>query len=81
MPTLILSTPPEPTKGDASLIKVSHKEALPRYWQDALRSFMDSEFIDEYFGSEFKRVYSEAKLQEMDEFDQQVTLQEYDAYL
>ena len=72
---------PEPTKGDASLIKVSHKEALPRYWQDALRRFMDSEFIDEYFGPEFKRVFSEAKLQEMDEFDQQVTLQEYDAYL
>lgn len=69
---------PAPLEGDAS----EHLEAsLPRYWPDALNAFKESDFVKEYFGEEFQRVFSEAKMQEMDEFDKHVTIQEYDAYL
>lgn len=69
---------PAPIKGDAF---EQTTETLPRYWSDALTAFKESDFIRSYFGPEFQRVYSEAKLQEMDEFDKQVTIQEYEAYL
>ena len=69
---------PAPLKGDA----FSQSEAsLPRHWSDAIDCFKNSDFIKEYFGAEFSRVFSEAKLQEMDEFGKHVTTQEYDAYL
>jgi glutamine synthetase len=55
--------------------------SLPRYWPDALARFERSEFIGAYLGSEFQRVYSLLKQQEMDEFDRQVTPLEYDACL
>ena len=55
--------------------------SLPRYWQDALARFERSEFIGAYLGSEFQRVYTLLKQQEMDEFDRQVTPLEYDACL
>ncbi len=71
-------TAPEPIVGDAY---EQTKASLPRHWPDALKTFQESEFIKEYFGAEFQRVFSEAKLQEMDEFNQHVTIEEYDAYL
>ena len=55
--------------------------SLPRYWQDALARFERSKFIGDYLGSEFQRVYTLLKQQEMDEFDRQVTPLEYDACL
>jgi glutamine synthetase len=55
--------------------------SLPRYWPDALANFAGSEFIGEYLGSEFQRVYTLLKQQEIDEFDRQVTPLEYDACL
>jgi glutamine synthetase len=55
--------------------------SLPRYWPDALARFEDSEFISEYFGEEFRQVYSILKQQEIDEFDRHVTPLEYDACL
>ncbi|MCF6194286.1 MAG: glutamine synthetase family protein, partial [Kangiellaceae bacterium] len=69
---------PAPLEGDASK---QLEASLPRHWPDALEIFTKSPFIRKYFGSEFQRIFSEAKLQEMDEFDRHVTLQEYDAYL
>lgn len=69
---------PKPLEGDAS---EQVEASLPRYWPDALKAFKESAFIKEYFGAEFQRVFSEAKMQEMDEFDKHVTVQEYDAYL
>jgi glutamine synthetase len=69
---------PEPLEGDAYNQSVA---SLPRYWPDALEAFKNSRFIEKYFGAEFQRVFCEAKMQEMDEFDKHVTLQEYDAYL
>ena len=47
----------------------------------ALVCFERSEFIGAYLGSEFQRVYTLLKQQEMDEFDRQVTPLEYDACL
>ncbi len=69
---------PDPCEGDASEIAAG---SLPRYWPDALSAFKQSSFIEKYFGKEFQRVFSEAKLQEMNEFHKHVTTQEYDAYL
>lgn len=69
---------PEPIEGDAG---AQTEASLPRYWSDALQTFKQSSFIKKYFGEEFQRVYSEAKMQEMDEFEKHVTVQEYDAYL
>ena len=55
--------------------------SLPRYWPDALATFERSDFIGQYFGSEFQRVYTLLKQQEMDDYDRQVTPLEYDACL
>ena len=69
---------PEPLSGDT--FSESAKR-LPNQWPDAVDVFMKSTFIKEYFGEKFQQVFSEAKLQEIDEFNRQVTIQEYDAYL
>ncbi|MGI9294817.1 MAG: glutamine synthetase family protein [Pseudomonadales bacterium] len=55
--------------------------SLPRYWPDAVATFSASAFIEEYFGSEFRKVYTIIKQQEMDEFDRVVTPLEYEANL
>jgi len=69
---------PTPLTGD-TFDKSS--DFLPNQWPDALSIFKESAFIKEYFGAKFQHIYSEAKSQEIDEFNRQVTLQEYDAYL
>ena len=69
---------PTPLTGDASEQLTT---TLPRHWHDAQKTFKQSEFIKEYFGAEFQRIFYEAKLQEMGEFAKHVTLEEYDAYL
>lgn len=69
---------PEPLEGNAY---DQLPPSLPRYWPDALANFSGSEFIGQYLGSEFQRVYTLLKQQEMDEFDRQVTPLEYDACL
>jgi glutamine synthetase len=55
--------------------------SLPRYWPDALARFAESDFIGDYLGRDFQRVYTLLKEQEMDEFDRQVTPLEYEACL
>ena len=70
--------PPEPLEGNAY---DQLPPSLPRYWPDALARFEQSEFIAEYFGEEFRKVYAILKQQELDEFDRQVTPLEYDACL
>jgi glutamine synthetase len=54
---------------------------LPRYWPDALLRFKNSAFIKASFGEEFQKVFAILKQQELDEFDRQITLLEYDANL
>jgi glutamine synthetase len=69
---------PEPLEGNAY---EQLPPSLPRYWPDALARFAGSQFIGQYLGSEFQRVYTLLKEQEMGEFDRQVTPLEYDACL
>ncbi len=71
-------TPAAPLSGDTF---DKSEDILPNQWPDALSIFRKSSFIPEYFGEKFQHIYTEAKLQEIDEFNRQVTLQEYDAYL
>ena len=69
---------PEPMQGNAY---EKLEPSLPRYWQDALTTFQNSEFIASYFGEEFQRVYADIKLQELEEFDRQITPLEYQTFL
>jgi glutamine synthetase len=46
-----------------------------------LARFSDSQFVGEYFGAEFRKVYTHLKQQEQDEFDRVITPLEYDACL
>lgn len=70
--------PPEPVVGDAY---EQHPPSLPNNWPDALERFAQSEFVRDYLGEEFRRVYALTKQQEIDEFDKHVTPLEYEAYL
>ena len=54
---------------------------LPMTWDAALAAFTDSEFVREYFGEEFQRVYAGIKQQEMDEFARSISTLEYHTYL
>ena len=69
---------PAPTVGNAYQ---QHTPSLPRFWADALLAFDRSEFVAEFLGAEFHRVYSLSKRQEFEEFVRHVTPMEYDAYL
>jgi len=69
---------PEPLSGDTFS---DSEESLPNQWPDALKEFKKSAFISNYFGSRFQHIFSEAKKQEIDHFNRQVTIQEYDVYL
>ncbi len=70
--------PPEPVVGDAYQ---QYPPSLPNNWQDAVDRFVQSEFIHDYLGAEFQRVYASTKQQEIDEFDKHVTPLEYEVYL
>ena len=54
---------------------------LPRFWPEALRTFSRSDFVAEYFGEEFRRVFKLCKEQELEELLCHVPAVEYDAYL
>ncbi|MEH6608087.1 MAG: glutamine synthetase family protein [Halioglobus sp.] len=69
---------PEPMTGNAY---DQLPASLPRYWPDALALFSESEFIARSFGTEFQKVFTVIKQQELDTFDCQVTPLEYDACL
>lgn len=70
--------PPEPLTGNAY---DQLPASLPRYLPDAMARFSGSAFIADYFGTDFQRVYSLLKQQELDEYDRHVTPLEYDASL
>lgn len=69
---------PEPLEGNAY---DQVPPSLPRYWPEALAHFQQSDYIAMTFGSDFQKVYAILKQQELDEFDRQVTVLEYDACL
>ena len=71
-----LSAPPA-VQGDAGDVE----PVLPHFWNDALKTFEQSDFIRDYLGAELQHLYTQSKRQEKQEFDSRVTMMEYDAYL
>ncbi len=71
-------TPPQALTGNAY---DQVPPSLPRYWPDALARFADSQFVANRLGTEFQKVFTVLKQQELDTFDSQVTPLEYDACL
>ena len=70
--------PAPPTAGDAY---TQHRPSLPRVWEQALEVFQQSEFIQDYLGAEYRKLYSACKWQELNTFRSLVSTQEYGAYL
>ena len=69
---------PEPLEGSAY---DQVPPSLPHHWQDALNKFSASPFIEEYFGAEFQKVYSQVKQQEIEQFAKVVTPLEFEGHL
>jgi glutamine synthetase len=70
-------TAPPAVEGDAGEVE----PVLPHFWNDALKTFEQSDFIRDARGAELQRNYAQSKRMEKQEFDSRVTLLEYDAYL
>lgn len=51
------------------------------YWRDTINDLMQSSFISQAFGSEFRHIYGQQKLKEMRSFYREVTTLEYEWYL
>lgn len=67
-----------PVVGDAYR---QYESELPNSWPDALKKFSQSEFIGNYLGQEFQRIYASTKRQEITEFASRMTPFEYQTYL
>lgn len=59
----------------------SKAKSLPNDWGAALDIFEHSEFIAEYLGSGYRKLYAACKRQEKEQLESQVSSLEYDAYL
>ena len=70
--------PGDPVEGNGYQTKVEH---LPRSWAEALRLFEQSEFIADYLGPRFQKLYSAVRNAERRRFDGVVTPTELDWYL
>ncbi len=55
--------------------------ALPATWEDALKGFENSKFIDRFIGRKYKKLYLACKRQEKVLLERQVSSAEHDAYL
>ena len=70
--------PPPETKGSAFS---QHSRGLPDTWESALGAFAESAFIGEYFGAEYRRLFTACKRQEQERFRRDVPRFEYESYL
>lgn len=70
--------PPPETKGSAFS---QHAPGLPETWERALAAFGDSAFIGEYFGKDYRRLFTVCKRQEQERFRRDVPRFEYETYL
>lgn len=70
--------PPPQTSGDC---EPEGTVRLPDTWERGLDVFRDSGFIAEYFGAEYRRMYTTCKEQEQAQFRRQVPRSEYATYL
>jgi glutamine synthetase len=73
-------TPPKPIEGDAYTIS-NELDLLPNRWDLATTSFQKSDFMRDYLGEEFVRVYGAAKEQEQEKMHSRISNVEYEAYL
>lgn len=55
--------------------------SLPIHWDSALQAFGNSEFVAEYFGAEYRRLFKAVKRQELEAFRARVPQSEYETYL
>lgn len=70
--------PPPETKGSAFS---QHPPALPETWERAVAIFEQSPFIGEYFGTEYRRLFTVCKRQEQARFRRDIPRLEYESYL
>ncbi|HVO47547.1 MAG TPA: glutamine synthetase family protein [Steroidobacteraceae bacterium] len=56
-------------------------DLLPTHWHEAALAFERSEFLQEYLGAGFQRLFVTTRRAELQSFDHQVTPLEYDWYL
>ncbi|TCO83475.1 glutamate--putrescine ligase [Plasticicumulans lactativorans] len=70
--------PDAPTIGNAH---EQHAPTLHDNLADALIDFEESDFVAQYFGDAYRRLYAACKWQELATFGTQVTPLEYDSYL
>ena len=55
--------------------------SIPMHWSEAQKLFMKSDWVKQYFGADFQRVYHAIKVDEMNSFEQQITPLDYQWYL
>ena len=70
--------PPPETKGSAFS---QHTRGLPETWESALAAFGESAFVAEYFGADYRRLFTACKHQEQDRFRRDISRFEYESYL
>ena len=70
--------PGEPVVGNAIPDDATR---LPVLWDDALDAFEGSDFIGEFFGEPFRKVFAALKRQEKQKFEAVITTHEYETYL
>jgi glutamine synthetase len=54
---------------------------IPQNWAAAQRTFADSDWVREYFGTDFQHIFGALKAEELRVFEQQITPLEYQWYL
>lgn len=70
--------PGEPAAGNAYLAEA---RSLPTTWDEALRTFAASSFVEEYLGAAYRRLYVACKEQEKSILNRHVSDCEFEAYL
>ncbi len=70
--------PGAPVSGNAYRTR---SDLLPHTWPDTLRAFSRSDFIREYLGADFQRLYSTTRHGEFQSFEAQVSALDYQWYL
>lgn len=70
--------PPPPTEGSAF---ERHARVFPATWEQALERFESSEFVAEYLGAEYRRLFTACKRQEQSRFRRTISRFELDSYL
>jgi glutamine synthetase len=76
-----LETKADPGPESFGLTRSPNAPPLPIAWSTAVERFSHSEVIGKIFGTEFQRLYTACKQQEISEMRKRISDVEYDAYL